>query len=149
MVLRVNTAASSHSCNNDVSPCLNQGNLQNMDYFVPFMPTATFFWLRPTPLTICNSDMCKMLRLLTSLTLRLTYVPPGRAGQSTVSSVNVFKFSLQLSGRFILPVVTANGCITTGSGHDPRGISRVGGGHLCRFRERQTPHVSRDIISSR
>lgn len=64
-------------------------------------------------------------------------------------ALNVFKFSLQLSGRFILPVVTANRCITTGSGHDPRGISTVGGGHLGGLRERQTPHVNRDIISLR
>lgn len=62
--------------------------------------------------------------------------PPG--GESTVIGVNVFKFSLQLSGRFILPVVAANGCITTGSGL--RGFSDVGGrGHLLGLRARQTP----------
>lgn len=55
-----------------------------------------------------------------------TYSPPR--GESVVIGVNVFKFSLQLSGSFILPVVTANGCITTGSGLDPRGFSKVGGG---------------------
>lgn len=93
--------------------------------------------------------MCDvLLRLLTTLRHKRTSFPSGRAEQSTVIGVNVFKFSLQLSGRFILPVVTANGCISTGSGHDPQGISRVGGGHLHRLKESQTPHVSNDIISS-
>lgn len=79
------------------------------------------------------SDMCEVL-------LRL-HASPQAVQQSALIGVNVFKFSLQLSGRFILPVVTANGCITTGSGHDPRGRSRVGGGHLRR------PPMSAMILS--
>lgn len=57
--------------------------------------------------------------VVTSSNFSQTYFPSGHTGESTVIGVNMFKFSLQLSGRFILPVVTANGCITTGSGHDP------------------------------
>lgn len=58
--------------------------------------------------------------------------PPQAVQQSALIGVNVFKFSLHLSGRFILAVVTTNGYITTGSGHHPWGISPVGGGSPVR-----------------
>lgn len=79
------------------------------------------------------SDMCKVLSL--------PCFPAGRAEQSAVIGVNVFKFSLQLSGRFILPVVTANGCITTGSGPEaPEAAAEwVGEGHLCRLKGEADP----------
>lgn len=64
-------------------------------------------------------------------------------GESTVIGVDVFKFTLHLSGRFILPVVTANGRITRGSG--PRSPRQQQGGWGSPV---QTPHVSHDIISA-
>lgn len=66
--------------------------------------------------------------------LNLTSPPPNPSSpqathrESTLIGVDVFKFILQLSGSFILPVVAANGCITTGSGLEgPPGCSRLGG----------------------
>lgn len=71
-----------------------------------------------------------------------------QVGEASLIDVSPSKFSLQLSSRFILPVVIANGRITTGSDHYPWRISRLGGGHLHRLKGVAGPPTAADDVIS-
>ena len=120
-----------------------------MSYFLPScsnsesISASTYVPRRFNSKQVClTCARCRYVFVLPSHPDRLA--PLQDVQQSALIGANVFKLSLQLSGRVILAVVTANGCITTGSGQRPRGSRRAswGGGSPAR-----TPHGSRDIIS--
>lgn len=142
MELKVNIAGSSHGFNTDVSFSLSQENLRGC-FILSYSCANSRNSITSTYIIQCFNS--KQVCLTCVRCCYVSSLPPNclpslqAVQQSTLIGVNVFKFSLQLSGRFILPVVTANGCITRGSGHDPRGISRVGGGHLRRLTREADP----------